>query len=172
MAMGSWPADLILALGLSAPGVHKHLRELQAQGLIEKKGKPPHVRYFASVPQTSQKAQAVLSALSAGELAKLEEHYCYFTPAGQKLRGLNGFVQFLESTNQAQDISSRIREYLAILETAEKFHEPGGLIDGTRKISDTFDVCHLAKLYYSAFYGLPKYGKTIVGQLLQQATYA
>ncbi len=159
---GVRPHELVRLLKISPVAIHKHLKELVKSGLLEKRGKPPSVIYVASTASTPP----AISTIPAEHKEEIERHFCYFTPSGEELDGVSGFIAFLERTGQAQDPTARALEYIEILHTAERFKDPAGLVDGTRKVSDTFEQCFISKLYYSDFYSLPKYGKTRLGQFL------
>ncbi len=159
---GISPIDLVRALGISNVAVHKHLRELVRQGVLEKRGKPPRVLYVLA----SNTPIPAPTSLPAEYVREIEKHFIYFTPTGEELNGVRAFQTFLERTQQDKDPIARAREYIEILNTAEQFRGRHGLIDSTQKIVNTFDRCFLDKLYYSDFYSLPKYGKTRLGQFI------
>jgi predicted amidophosphoribosyltransferase len=159
---GVRPHELARDLGVSLVTVHKQLKRLVEEGLLEKRGKPPQVIYL---PATTP-SRSIPHSLPQKYTQEIEDHFSYFTPTGEELCGTQGFITFLQRTNQAQDIEARAEEYTKILSTAESFRDSTGLIDGTKKLQDTFAECFLARLYYSDFYSLPKYGKTQLGQFL------
>ncbi len=162
---GVKPSELAARLGISTVAVHKHLRNLQQSGALERRGRPPHVIYI--IPPTS--AQLPTFNLTESERAELNESYCYFTPQGEELGGERALATFLLQTNQAQDPDARVREYLNILHSAKSFEHKNGLINGTDRLRSVFRDCALYRMYYSGFYSLPKYGKTKFGHYLLHA---
>jgi predicted amidophosphoribosyltransferase len=159
---GARPHELIETLQISAVAVHKHLQKLTEQGLLEKKGKPPHVIYLSKI--TTSHDESINLPNEIREL--LNNNFCYFSPSGVRFDGALGFIEFLKKTQQDEKPLERALEYQKIIIEAEKFKDRSGLIDGTDKVKTTFNECYLKKVYYSDFYSLPKYGKTKLGQYL------
>jgi predicted amidophosphoribosyltransferase len=159
---GLRPHELVQSLSISAVAVHKQLRTLINKGLIEKRGRSPTVIYVA----ISNKIIKKDTYLSSEQKKIIDENFCYFTPSGVELFGTEGFITFLQNTKQDSNTAQRANEYIDIISEASQFKESTETIDGTKKISNTFQYSHLTKLYYSDFYSLPKYGKTKLGQYL------
>jgi len=159
---GVRPHDLARELGVSNVAIHKHLRELIQRGLIAKRGRAPMVLYVLVTPSATSPQLSLPTMLHD----QIESEFCYMTPLGEQLNGVTGFWEFLERTDQMHNPLARAGEFGQILSTASQFVDSDGVIDGTKKVSATFANCSLTKVYYSAFYSLPKYGKTKLGQLL------
>ena len=161
-AGGVRPHTLTTELNISNVAVHKHLRALLKDKLIERKGSPPHVIY---VTRTLTNKVEVFEELE-NYREQLEKYFCYFTPSGEELHGVEAFAAFLTRTQQQSSPKERAQEYLKIVDQAEQFRDDSGLIDGTPKLKTTFNKCYVNKLFYSDFYSLPKYGKSKLGQYL------
>ena len=48
------PVDLALHLGITTQALHRHLRTLTEQGVLVKKGQPPHTVYELALAKTTQ----------------------------------------------------------------------------------------------------------------------
>ena len=171
------PHDLRVQTGISAVAIHKHIRRLLAENLIERRGVPPRVVYVAKVIPANISGSAHITFQAQGTLTNkqffnpetlrlLEKHFCYFSPSGKEVSGVEAFLEFLRVTNQDQKPAERAEEYVNILTEAETFRGSNGLIDGSTKIRNTFNECFIEQVFYSEFYSLPKYGKTRLGQYL------
>jgi len=155
------PGEMSRELGISTQAVHRQLLKLIDSGGIKKQGAPPFTAY------TLKEDSKIFSTNIPEELEEtINRHFCYFLPSGEELSGALGFNTFLKNTKQDQDVIGRVKEYITIIETAEAFRDKSSLIDGTKKLHTTFSKSVVEKLYYSDFYGLPKYGKTRLGQYL------
>ncbi len=159
---GASPHEIIQTLQISAVAVHKHLRDLTANGLLQRRGSPPRVIY-QSAPAATPESAILFPAEAQKTLAS---HFTYFTPTGHRIDGVEGFLSFLKNTQQDKAPLERAIEYQRIVQEADKFRASTGLIDSTAKIKGTFEECFLERLYYSDFYSLSKYGKTRLGQYL------
>jgi DNA-binding Lrp family transcriptional regulator len=159
---GVRPEDLATALGISKSAIHRHLRRLVESGQLKKQGTSPYVVYLISEASKVSAKSEIDHRFSE----VIENNYIFFTPDGRELLGVDGFLYFLKQTKQDKDLDARAKEYCSIIKSAEEHRTKDGLIDGTGKISQTFDEIFLEHIYYSDFYSLPKYGKTQLGQYL------
>ena len=159
---GVRPHDMVAVLGVNKSSIHRHLRKLQDDGKIEKKGMAPRVFYVAVM----EKPKVNSFVFPENVTAIIKEHFCYFLPNGKELLGVEAFCSFLERTSQDKNLLARAKEYVDILKEVYVFRKKDHLICAARKMQDTFDEVYLKQVYYSDFYSLPKYGKTKLGQYI------
>ncbi|MBK8465367.1 MAG: winged helix-turn-helix transcriptional regulator [Chloracidobacterium sp.] len=156
------PKQLVDFLKITPQAIHRQLLRLTEDGQIEKRGAGPKVIYLLK----TVRARKSNVSLPVEYSSVIEKSFTFFLPAGEREDGVEGFISFLESTGQDKNVLDRAKEFCEIQETAEKFRDAYGLIDGTQKIINTFEETCIEKVYYSDFYSLPKYGKSRLGQLL------
>jgi predicted DNA-binding transcriptional regulator len=159
--------ELVQQLGITQAAVHRALNQLMAQGLVEKRGKPPKVFYFLCQNTPTRP----LVAINDATRAELDQHYLYVTPTGHLLTGLDGFLMWMKNTQNKQKPENCIQDYLGAIREANSHRcrpdQPiGQLIDATSRFQQIFIPCHLDKVYYEDFYSLIKFGKTKLGQLV------
>lgn len=159
---GVRPHDLVKILGITNAAIHRHLRVLESEGNIEKRGTSPRVIYVASRRRLRSKGVAFSDEIEA----IINKYFCYFSPDGRELLGVEAFLSFLERTNQDKNPKNRANEYVEIIKSAQVFQNKEGVICATKKIESTFNKKYLREVFYSDFYSLPKYGKTKLGQYI------
>lgn len=155
--------ELVADLSLTQAAIHRALNNLIEQKLIVKKGSPPKVFYFLS--QISPGSPSVL--LSSEEVKTLEDHYIYMSPTGKIEPGVNGFINWMRTTQNKQAPEKCVRDYIQILnESLTHKNKKYDLIDATDRLHTVFKKCFLDQVYYHDFYSLIKYGKTKIGNYL------
>jgi len=127
---------------------------------LVKNGKPPYVVYSIK----EKKNQNTQYQIDKSNEKYIEENYFYVTPPGQMLYGIDGFVAWVHKTKQERYLTDLAKEYMLTKKQIDKHKNNIGFIDATQKIKDAFEKCYLDKVYYSDFYSIPKFGKTILGQ--------
>lgn len=153
--------DLARLLNISGTAIHKQLKKLINEGVLEKIGKPPKV-YYVLASKKVTKPELVNSAL----LRTINARYLYISPTGEAKEGWEGFLAWCEKTKQ--DPIKTANEYLSTLNKFDKFKK-NDLIDGMPKMKNTFKDVFLDKLYYLDFYSIERFGKTKLGQMLLYA---
>src|SRR3989338_8963054 len=156
-------ADMVRHLGISNQALHKQLANLLASGVIEKTGRAPRVFYSIS---KASKVEIKTDALVSDMEKFVNANYLYITPDGRKLSGTEGFIFWCG--RHKLPIVKTAHEYVRTLEPYLKLRK-NNLLDGTKKIANTFDKLWLDKLYYLDFYSIERFGKTKLGQLVLYA---
>lgn len=160
------PQDLVRSLGITRAAVHRHLKALVSQGILEKYGSPPQV-FYKLIPQ-KERGQAG-PQLSQDLSNFLADRYLYVTPDGHLLKGEEGFREWALRTKQGGNRLPRLaEEFKKNRLEADHFFKDNSWIEATEKFRTTFGTCYLDKVFYEDFYSLPKFGKTEKGQLVLQ----
>ncbi|MEK9182939.1 MAG: HTH domain-containing protein [Patescibacteria group bacterium] len=149
-------------LGISRQALYKQLKKLMTLGQIYKIGKPPKVFYLIKKEMPESSGFAIDKNLKR----IIDENFLLITPEGERKSGLDGFIHWCEKNNQP--VAKTAVEYAATLKKYEKFKK-NGLIDGMKKMKNTFQEVYLDALFYVDFYSIERFGKTKLGQLLLYA---
>lgn len=156
--------ELVDYLGISKQALFKsHLPKLIKEEKIAKIGKPPKVFYLIKKKESNSKEIEKASEIIQNVINK---NYLIITPSGERKEGLEGFDYWCKKNNQPA-----VKTAINYVDTLEKYYgfRKNGLIDGTKKINDTFEKIYLDKLFYLDFYSIERFGKTKLGQLLLYA---
>jgi len=152
-------------LKISPQALHRHLVSLVDDGVLEKKGLPPHV--FYNLRQDSKPLGLPIETLSPEVLKFLDDHYVYIDPQGSIHPGFKGFILWADKTQQIKKLKDLIPEYISVRQAANgHFDKNLGLVLADQKFKTTFPQCVLEHIYYLDFYSLPKFGKTKLGSLV------
>lgn len=154
-------ADFLL---ISERAVFKQLANLVAENALTKIGKPPKVFYLLAKKRKTASIQT--GDIEEKDEKIIEQNFLIITPDGQRKEGLEGFVFWCEKTKQP--VSKTAREYVATLNKYDAFKK-NRLISGLEKFRSTFSEVYLDKVFYVDFYGIERFGKTRLGQLLLYA---
>jgi len=159
------PHDLVNYFGLSNMAIHKQLRKLVLEDILEKAGKPPLVFYTLS-----SKLPVEIEKLKFPQ--ELEEiinaNFLSITPVGNLLYGTKGFIYWAKIYQKNKQIGLLVKEYAKALKNIDKHKTKEGLIDASSKLSD-FPVKYVDKLFYQAIYSLPLFGRTKLAKLVMYA---
>ncbi len=153
------PKDLYNLLDISPRAVFKQLNILYKKNLIQKFGSPPKVYYTIASKELTRKP----TDLNDQTKNIINANFYYVSPIGQEKIGLVGFEAWCQKYEL--DVAKTAREYISTLTKYEKYKK-NGLIDGMNKMSTTFELVMLDKLFYLDFYAIERFGKTKLGQLL------
>ncbi len=147
--------------------IRKQLKTLLEKEKVRKIGQPPKVFYsiFSGVAKKENLSNDV-SAIDRAIRQIIDDRYLFITPGGEMQYGWNGFVLWCEKTQQ--DPIKTGKEYVSTVRKYDAFSK-NGLLDGMRKIRNTFDEVFLDKLFYLDFYSIERFGKTKLGQILLHA---
>lgn len=149
-------------LDISRQALFKHLAILLRDNEVKKSGRPPKVFYaISTIPKS-----VVIIETDAATKKIIEERYLYISPSGETMSGWGGFLAWSERT--AQEPVKTAAEYIATLKRYDAFRKDG-MIDGTKKIQETFNDMMLDALFYVDFYSIERFGKTKLGQTLLYA---
>lgn len=158
--------ELVRELEISRIAVHKQLRKLCEDGLLEKTGKPPRVYYALTAPKHTSGVSESSSVMYTATQEVIEEQYLYISPTGNITYGMEGFRDWCAKTKQG--VEKTAQEYVDTLKKYDVYRK-NGLIDGMMKMKKTFLSVALDKLFYLDFYSIERFGKTKLGQLLLYA---
>ena len=159
--------ELVDYLGISRQSLYKrNLPKLIKEGRIGKIGKPPRVFYFPII-----KVKLDYNYLDEFEKnnkikKELNKKYLIITPNGERKEGIEGFTYWCQKNNLS--VIKTAKEYVKTLERYDRFRKEG-LINGIKKLEETFEKIYLDELYYLDFYSIERFGKTRLGQLLLYA---
>jgi len=159
------PHDLVNYFGLSNMAIHKQLRKLVLEGILEKAGKPPLVFYILS-----SKLPVEIGKLKFPQ--ELEEiinaNFLSITPVGNLLYGMEGFIYWAKIYQKNKQIDLLVKEYAKAFKNIDKHKTKEGLIDASSKLSD-FPVKYVDKLFYQTIYSLPLFGRTKLAKIVMYA---
>jgi phosphoribosylpyrophosphate synthetase len=149
--------DLREKLGVSQVLIHRHLKALVEEGIIQKVGSVPRVFY---IPKKTN----FMKKLLYSEI--IEENFLEILPNGQFLYGTEGFLYWCNQRKLT--ISDQVKAYGKIFreQNSRKNH---GLIDATAKITQAFSQNFLEKIWYLDFYSWEILGRTKLGKLILYA---
>lgn len=136
-----------------------HLSKLLESGVIYKIGKPPRVFYSIKDKEIDEKEFIIDKRTKK----IIDDNYLIITPSGEKKEGMLGFIYWCQKNDL--NVPKTAREYIKTLKKYRRYKK-GGLINGIRKIKNTFDNVYLDNLYYIDFYSIERFGKTKLGQML------
>jgi DNA-binding Lrp family transcriptional regulator len=157
--------ELAEVLGISPQALFRHIKTLLQKGDIVKTGSAPKVYYKIGITKTIAVTEDV-NVIDEGTKKIIDNNFLIVTPTGEMKEGLEGFSYWTSKTNQ--DFHKTALEYIKTLDKYNKF-KVKGLIDGSEKISTTFEKSYLDKTFYLDFYAIERFGKTRLGSLILYA---
>jgi hypothetical protein len=161
------PHDLGNEIPVSKQMLHRVLKRMIEEGLLEKTGRPPKVYY--KLMGIVEKGQTQGELIPEDDRSFLNEHFNLFTETGNELKGISGFERWC--TKQKLPLQKTVKEFIKTREKYLAYYGKNKLIDGTEKLLDTkgFDKVCIDKMYYGDFYAIERFGKTKIGNLLHFA---
>lgn len=154
--------ELVDYLGISSRAIRKQLNKLYADNKLAKMGKPPRVFYYIPKAKSIEKKDN----LPIGTKKIINKRYLIITPSGEIKEGVEGFVYWCLKNNL--NVIKTADDYIKTLQKYDRFKK-NGLIDGMKKIQQTFKKVYVDNLFYLDFYSVERFGKTKLGQLLLYA---
>lgn len=159
--------DLVKFLGLSNVAIHKQLKKLVAEGVLQKAGKPPLVFYtFVSKPEA---VEHVHPHIPKDTLEVIENNFFSITPEGKLLYGVEGFTYWANIYQKNKPLLSLAGKYKEIIEEKKKYTTPNGWINATVKLTSTFKESYIEHLLYQDIYSYPMFGRTKLAKLVMHA---
>ena len=146
-------------LGVSQVLVHRHLKRLCTEGIIQKVGSPPKVFYIPVSQQKNNASQANTSKI-------IEKNWLEILPNGRFLYGFEGFEYWCNERNTS--VKEQEKQYEIMFAEKESW-KTNGLIDASEKITQSFEKNYLEKVWYIDFYSWEVFGKTLLGKLILYA---
>lgn len=153
-------------LSVSKQMIHKVLKKLLEENLVQKFGTAPKTFYKKN---NVEKIDSFEFNLTKKEEDFLEKEFLLISENGQYLEGKYGFANWCKKRNLP--VEKTLNEFISTKEKYLKFVNKNGLIDGTEKLKSTkgFDKIYLDQLFYLDFYAIERFGKTKLGTILHYA---
>ena len=149
------PGILSQKIGVGLVMVHRVLKKLTQEGVVEKIGSAPKVYYRI------QKHSIARISKEYNDLPDLVSNFYMITPDGQKQEGISAFVMWCEK--RGFNVPEKAHEY----EQEYKKYSTGNIINATQKIKASFPGnVQLDSLVYLQPYSIPVFGKTKLSQML------
>ncbi len=161
------PVNLADVIPVSKQMLHRVLKKMIEDDLLEKIGRTPKVYY--RLKEKSERKQAPREKISEDEELFLNEHFNMFTETGNELDGIEGFERWC--AKQKLPLQKTIVEYINTRQKYLAYYGNNQLIDGMEKLINTkgFTKVCINKMYYGDFYAIERFGKTKIGNLLHFA---
>ncbi|MFH0791665.1 MAG: winged helix-turn-helix transcriptional regulator [bacterium] len=156
------PKQLSDYLGVTPRAVFKQLRQLLEERRVSKIGKPPKV-FYGPVQIIADKKEYQSSKIIRDSI---EKNFIDITPSGELKAGWSAFVDWC--VKRELDIGKSAKDYTDIIKKYDSIRK-NGLLDGMRKMKNTFPKVYLDYLFYLDFYSIERFGKTRVGKTLLYA---
>jgi predicted transcriptional regulator len=156
--------DLARVWNLNVSSAKKYIKKFVDEGLVAKQGLPPKkIIYSYNFPNLKYN-------FSKEQEEIISKYYIYVSPDGQILKGLRGFIYWVENKSNRSNLELLAQEYL---DTRGKYYQDKKsvfLIDASNKLEKVFskDV-YLKKLFHRDFDALPVFGKTYLSQMIRIA---
>ncbi len=163
------PRQITDFLKISSQAVHRQLKKLIGDKQIVKMGTSPRV-YYKIVESVKYKINFEIDQKTQNFYT---ENYLYINPQGQIIHGDEGFKAWVEINKQTHLIHKLSDEYIQTRQRYNQYFDSKiKMIEASEKFKITFADCQLDFIYYSDFYSLPKFGKTLLGNLVLYAKQA
>jgi len=159
--------DLVKFLGLSHVAIHKQLRWLINNGILQKAGKPPLVFYTLISKEDAYKNQQ--PSFPKDILDAIEANFLSITPDGKLLYGAEGFTYWANLYQKNKTLLSLAQKYKEFIKEKSKYTTPEGWIDATIKLTSTFKESYVNHLLYQDIYSYPLFGRTKLAKLVMYA---
>lgn len=155
--------ELVDHFGISRQAIFKyHLSKLLKSGAVSKVGRPPKVFYGPAGKTMDKKRYEILPIIKS----LIEKRFIEITPAGEIEKGWDAFINWC--TKRELDILKSAKDYANIIKKYDSIRKDG-LLDGMRKMKNTFPKVYLDRLFYLDFYSIERFGKTKLGKTLLYA---
>lgn len=163
----SSPLDLGTVIPVSKQMLHRVLKRMIEEGLLEKIGRTPKVYY--RLKEQVEKKQGPEEVISVKDQFFLNEHFNLFTETGDEFNGIEGIERWC--VKQKLPLQKTVSEYIKTKEKYLAYYGKNQLIDGIEKLINTkgFNKVCIDKLYYGDFYAIERFGKTKMGNLIHFA---
>jgi len=158
--------DLVREFKISNVAVHKQVKRLLSDNLIEKRGTPPTVFY---VPKKIESEVEETYEITGEERSYIENNFLSITPDGKVLNGMKGFSYWASIYGKNKSIPDLSREYMKNMNDRIKNETKDGLVDATNKLTSTFPNTPIKHLFYADIYSIPVFGRTKLAKLVMHA---
>lgn len=154
--------DIVEHIGISKQAVFRQLSRLLNEGKISKIGRSPKVFYVIKEQEKEKKEYGVPEKTRK----IIEDNFLTVTSAGEMKSGWEGFINWC--SRRKQDVKKSAVDYISIIKKYNAIRK-NGLLDGMKKMKNTFPKVYLDALFYIDFYAIEHFGKTKLGQILLYA---
>ncbi|MFO0703758.1 MAG: hypothetical protein U0525_03475 [Patescibacteria group bacterium] len=158
--------DLVQEFKISNVAVHKQIKKLLSENLIEKRGVPPVVFY---VPKIEKSFETSKLNIEDKVSSIIEQNFLSITPDGKMYYGVEGFVYWASIYGKNKPIEELARDYAAKMKEKDAHLTPEGLVDATAKLKGAFPSTVISKLMYADIYSIPIFGRTKLAKLVMHA---
>ncbi|MFZ1676551.1 MAG: winged helix-turn-helix transcriptional regulator [Saprospiraceae bacterium] len=154
-------------LHVSRQLIHRILKILQEEGLVQKLGSSPRT-FYRLVPIENQRKEQLIQ-IDDEKADFIKDHFLYITENGERYEGLEAMTLWCK--RQKLPLEKTINEFISTRKKYLTYTGSNGLISGLDKIRNTqgFEAIGLDELYYQDFYAIERFGKTKLGNLLHFA---
>lgn len=170
--------QLIDYLGITRAAVFRNLLKLINDGTLIKQGTPPKVFYSlksatyklraetGSFKMTGQPVNFSVTELDSDIQKTINEEFLKVNPDGTMKQGVSAFYAWCESRGMNPEKTA-----IEYKNTIDKFnvYKQDGLIDGMKKMKQTFPTVFLNQMFYLDFYSIERFGKTKLGEMILYA---
>ncbi|MEI6327021.1 MAG: hypothetical protein WCO78_02770 [Candidatus Roizmanbacteria bacterium] len=161
--------DLATEISIGKVALHRQLKSLLADGLIQKHGSAPLVFYVLSREPVQI---APLPDLSEAQRRAIEREFLMITPDGKVLPGIEGFTYWAGVYAKSKNPTEVAAEYVRRVEDVQKLKTIDGCIDATIKIAQTFPDSPIERMLFADVYSLPTFGRSKLARLVTHAKNA
>lgn len=158
--------DLIRLLGISNVAVHKQLKKLISEGLLQKAGKPPLVFYTLSEKLDSNQEKTTFPKTIKDTI---ENNFLSITPDGRLLYGVEGFIYWANIYQKSKNLSVLGKIYQNAIRQKKQYTAKDGWIDATQKLTFAFKKTSIDRLLFQDIYSYPVFGRTKLAKLVMYA---
>lgn len=162
--------DLVRVFGFSHMAIHKQVRKLVSDGVLQKAGKPPLVFYTISAKtEANLDEENIAKSISERDRVIIDNNFLHITPEGRLLYGVEGFIFWQKLYQSKKNLAALAEEYLRTIDEKQKLYSSGGWIDATEKARSTFREQGVDRLFYADIYSIPVFGRTKLAKLVMHA---
>ena len=156
--------DFARVWGVSVSSAKKYIKKFIDDGIIAKFGTPPQKIIYTCISQKDE------NLFLPEQKEAIEKYYVYTTPEGRLLKGVKGFIYWVENKSGRKDIGNLAQEYLDIRKKYYNSQSGVLMIDATEKLQHVFgNEIFIEKLFHRDFDALPVFGKTALSQMVRTA---
>lgn len=163
--------EMLKKLSISRPTLYKYLPILIEEWKIVTEWKRPHTTYqiadLDSIPENTQERIVFDHNFTYQEVKILEENFLKYTPDGNILQGVQGFIAWCKKRNS--DECRMFDNYLKIYQTLEQLYTPCGVLDATQEFKKHVESMAINTLLYAWQYKWNEFGRS---KLAEQGFYA
>lgn len=159
--------ELADTLNVSRQLIHRLLKILQEEGLVQKLGRSPKTFYRWVGKENLNKEKPI--QIDEEKSSFLEDHFLFISENGERFEGMEAMALWCK--RQKVPLEKTINEFITTRKKYLAYYNQAGLISGLDKIKSTkgFEKIGLDELYYQDFYAIERFGKTKLGNLLHFA---